>query len=71
MSKPYLVGYCSHGVVGGCQRDDGPPCSECNGEGMLHYRVSREMAIDAGDESWEGSPVDIKCSRCEGTGVWP
>jgi hypothetical protein len=46
-------------------------CGECGGEGKLHYRVSREMAIDAGDESWEGTPVDIRCERCKGEGVQP
>ena len=47
-------------------------CQECGGSGELtdtHY-VTRDMAIDAGDRSMEGMPIDdnYPCGNCNGTG---
>lgn len=39
-------------------------CLACNGEG--HFHVTMEMAIDAGDRSMAGAP--IQCSKCNGDG---
>ena len=57
-----LIGYCSHGVVGGCKRDDGPPCRRCNGVGFFERREGGYY----GDY-----PDGVACPVCQGTGVQP
>ena len=52
-------------------------CPECNGNGYFEYEithhVSHEMAMDAGDMSYEGQPipetVKVNCENCGGTGI--
>ena len=53
--QDYVAEYaiCSHGVVGGCRRDDGPTCGLCKGEGK----------ILTGYGSMFG-PVPTECPRC-------
>ena len=57
-----LIGYCSHGVVGGCKRDDGPPCGICHGLGFTER-------IEGG--YYGDYPDGVKCHECGGTGVRP
>lgn len=51
-----------------------PQCAACGGSGQMvvgEYRVTRDMAIDAGDRSMEGAFYDYaygECDACEGTG---
>lgn len=51
-------------------------CEKCNGQGRvywtdIHY-VTRDMAIDAGEPSMEGMPMeeqrDEECPDCNGSG---
>ena len=50
------------------------PCPQCQGEGKVvigEHRVTREMAIDAGDRSMEGAFHSYKyapCEACDGEG---
>ena len=64
MSKTdiHLIGYCQHGVVGGCRRDDGPPCGACRGRGFFER-------IEGG--YYGDYPDSEKCTECQGTGVRP
>jgi len=50
------------------------PCPQCQGEGKIpmgDYHVTREMAIDAGDPSLEGTLYGHeyeRCRSCDGDG---
>ena len=50
-------------------------CPDCWGEGKIEIgerRVTREMALDAGDPSMEGARMGMEyetCRLCYGTGV--
>lgn len=44
------------------------PCPACGGSGRIEYRISREMALDAGDPSLEGQPLSNRCTMCGGDG---
>ena len=49
-------------------------CDECDGEGRVRVGerlVSREMALDAGDRTLEGSRYEydyVECAKCDGRG---
>ncbi len=43
-------------------------CIECGGMGENHWRITRDMAIDAGDINLEGTEQSERCGRCGGTG---
>ena len=58
--EPILIGPCQHGVVGGCKRDDGPPCKTCRGYGF----IGRIKSTYYGDY-----PDSDKCPDCQGTGT--
>jgi hypothetical protein len=60
MSEHFIIGPCSHGVVGGCRRDDGPPCVRCRGRGFIGR-------IEGG--YYGDYPDGEKCPDCKGTGV--
>jgi hypothetical protein len=50
-------------------------CPDCGGEGKIEIgerRVTREMALDAGDPSMEGARMGMEygtCRLCDGWGV--
>lgn len=46
------------------------PCNECGGSGrVLHGYATRSMAMDGGDMSLEGMPIEGPCG-CDGGVVW-
>lgn len=51
----------------------GTPCEACYGEGYVKvwHPITREMAMDAGEPSWEGQgmPERVTCEACGGAGV--
>lgn len=59
------------------ERAKGVPCPDCQGEGKVvvgEYRVTHDMAIDAGDRSLEGAFHSYEyapCDKCEGAGLTP
>lgn len=46
-------------------------CAECHGDGVVYVRVSRDMAMDAGDVAMEGMKLRVQCGNCGGEGVQP
>ena len=45
------------------------PCERCEGRGHVTERVTRDMAIDAGNIEMEGQEIaSASCTPCRGTG---
>jgi hypothetical protein len=45
------------------------PCESCDGRGEVRARVTRDMAMDAGDIEMEGQEIaSASCPHCCGTG---
>ena len=52
--------------------DEPEPCENCDGGGEVRARVTRDMAMDAGDLEMEGQEIaSVACPHCHGTGVQP
>ena len=70
----YMSGWTPDHVEEDRPPEDEPPlCEMCGGNGSVERweRVSRSMALDAGDPSMEGMPVrwgDEQCPACHGSG---